>query len=120
MNKMRKNRGFIQTAGSVLKYVIAYSLALSALFPFVWMFLSSLKPGSRVFDNPLVINWGELSFEGYEYVLQRGVFGVTFWQLIANSTKVVFIIMIGMFFSCSMAAYAYAKIKFAGRDKYSF
>ena len=54
------------------------------------------------------------TLKGYELLLKGDVPFITYFL---NSVKIALISLIGTFFACTMAGYAYAKIDFKGRDK---
>jgi multiple sugar transport system permease protein len=94
----------------------SFGLALSMLFPFLWMVSTSFKMPVQVFRYPIEWIPDPIVYDGYVYVWKRSLIGVSFIVFYWNSIKIAAIVLIGTFFSCSMAAYAYAKIKFAGRN----
>lgn len=98
------------------RIIIGYALALSMLLPFLWMVSTSFKSPGDVFEYP--INWipDPFTWNNYRSVLTIPLLGVSFITFYINSVKVVVLVLIGTFFSCSLAAYAYSKIKFPGRD----
>ncbi|WP_135557604.1 carbohydrate ABC transporter permease [Paenibacillus cymbidii] len=102
--------------GTLLRIVFSYGLAASMIFPFLWMVSTSFKTDAQVFRYPIEWIPHPLVWDGYIYVWKRSLIGVSFALFYWNSVKVAAIVLFGTFLSCSMAAYAYAKIKFAGRN----
>ncbi len=106
-----------RTAGKVARLSIAYALLIVGsvvmLVPFLWMVSTSLKPPGEVFqfppkwipDPPLWSNyvdaWNEMPF---------GRFTI-------NSVIVSTAITLGHLVTCSMGAYAFARLNFPGRDR---
>ncbi len=84
------------------------------VFPFLWMISASFKGVNDVFEFP--IRWipNPFTTKGYELLFNGKVPFSVFYK---NSIIVAVIGLIGTFFSCTMAGYAYAKINFVGRDK---
>lgn len=80
--------------------------------PFIWMFLSSLKTDMEIFVFPPRLLPETVHWENYLAVMESMPFG---W-FIFNSFKIAFLAMIGQLLSCSLAAYAFARIKFPGRE----
>ncbi len=108
----RKNRNtFFAT---LLKTIVMGYFGLIMVMPFFWMISSSFKDSISMFRYPIEWIPKEFNFESYKDVWMRDV---NFGRFYLNSIKVTVIALIGTFFSCSMAAYAYAKIKFPGKDK---
>jgi multiple sugar transport system permease protein len=83
------------------------------LYPLLWMFSSSLKPENQIFSDPSI--WPKsVSFDAYA----RGWFGLrySFTTFFWNSAVIAILAVIGNVLSCSLAAYAFTRLKFAGRD----
>ena len=86
--------------------------ALVSLVPLYWLVLTSLRPTGGEFTYPPQWIPTELHFENYAYVLNRAPFGIyTF-----NSTYVTVVATIGTIISGSLAAYAFARLRFFGRE----
>ena len=105
------------TAGSrvrsVLKHVLLIAASLIMIYPLLWMIVSSLRPNDLIFRTPgLWLN--DLYFENYAdgwYALSSP-FGV----YMINSAIVVIGAIVGNLFSCSLAAYAFARLQFRLQD----
>lgn len=94
-------------------YVFLISSSVMMCLPFLWMISSSLKPEVDVFGFPIrwipeVFRW-----DNYVEVWTR----VPFARYYLNSIIVAGSITLLQIVTCSMAAYAFAKIEFPGRDK---
>jgi len=100
----------------LLRIVIAYAIAACMLLPFLWMMSTSFKNPADVFEFPIKWIPDPINLDGYRYVWQASVIGVPFYVFYWNSLKVAFLVLAGTFFSCTLAAYAYARIEFAGRS----
>lgn len=89
----------------VIILLIAFSLA--TLFPFLWMISASLRTDVDLFRNPM--NWipQTLYLDNYKEVWTAIPFGRYF----LNTVKLSVIITILQVVICSMAAYAFAKLK---------
>ena len=82
------------------------------LVPFVWMFSTSWRLAKDSFSLPpqwLPTTW---RIENYQEVLT----GIPFIEFVLNSLKVSILITVGQLVTCSMAAYAFARLRFPGRD----
>jgi len=84
------------------------------IYPVVWMIISSFKPNNMIFSDPGLIPKA-LTFENY-ITGWKGYAGVTFGRFFANSLFMCAVAIIGNVISCTMAAYAFGRLKFAGRD----
>lgn len=107
-----------QKLGSkVNNWVINIILLVGGIFmliPFFWCFSTSLRSPAESFDLPpkwLPIDPG-LALENYQEVFSEILFPTFLW----NSFKVASLITIGQLAICSMAAFAFARLRFPGRD----
>ncbi|MBB3111522.1 multiple sugar transport system permease protein [Paenibacillus phyllosphaerae] len=89
----------------VIMLLIAFSIA--TLFPFLWMISTSLRTDVDLFKNPM--NWipSSLYLNNYQEVWTAIPFG----QYFLNTFKLTVIITVLQVIICSMAAYAFAKLK---------
>ena len=98
------------TLNKVLVYLVLAVGAFIALVPFVWMISTSLKSlgealGASFFPS-------KLHFENYVVAWDRAQFSLYFF----NSVKISTITLIGSVVTSILAAYAFARIEFPGRD----
>jgi multiple sugar transport system permease protein len=90
-------------------------LALGAFvmaFPFLWMILTSLKDSSQAFLIPPKWIPDPWAWENYPASLQALPFGIAYF----NSLYISVIVVASTLLTASMAAYAFAKINFPGRE----
>ncbi|WP_298883973.1 carbohydrate ABC transporter permease [uncultured Bradyrhizobium sp.] len=82
------------------------------LYPLLWMLASSFKPDSDIFGDASLLP-RHFSLAAY----WRGWSGlqVTFGQFFLNSLVVSLCSVVGNVMSCSLAAYAFARLKFRGQ-----
>ena len=96
----------------VVGLLIAGGLLMIA--PFLWMILTSLKTRAEVFGAaPFALPTGP-HFENYER-MWNGLPDVTFGTFFINSLKLATLNTAGQLVTSSMAAFAFAVIKFRGR-----
>ncbi len=100
-------------AKSVLKHIGLIILSIVMIYPLIWLVVSSLKPNDKIFTD--------IGLFGNEFTLDNYVYGWTSQQLpfsvfLANSTILVIGAIIGNLMSCSLAAYAFARLRFRGRN----
>ncbi len=99
-------------SGRVLLYVVMYGLALLTIAPFAWMVLTSFKPIPEIFTYPPTWWPDEFTFANY-----RNAFGAApFGRYYFNSLFVSIAVTAGQLVTCSLAAYAFARMEFWGRD----
>ncbi len=87
--------------------------ALIFLFPFFWMLSTSLKGASEVLLYPPNLILPSPRLQNYLEIWDKAPFGRYFF----NSTVVTTGIMLGEVATSVLAAYAFSKIAFPGRDK---
>ncbi len=104
------------TAGDIVKKVLLYAalifMAFIMLVPFAWMISASLKFEKDVFSFPIVWipenpQWGNYSEIWQKVPLLTGFF---------NSVKLTVCVTLLQLATSSLAAYAFAKLEFKGRD----
>ncbi|WP_112261191.1 carbohydrate ABC transporter permease [Lentzea terrae] len=82
------------------------------LYPVLWMIASSLRPGDEIFRSPgLILD----SLQTENYVEGWNALTPSFGTYLVNSTILVLGCIIGNLVSCSMAAYAFARLNFSGK-----
>lgn len=94
-------------------HLFIIALGLVMLYPIIWMIVSSFKPNNMIFSDPGIIPRA-VTIENY-ITGWRGYAGTNFGIFFANSLMMCAIAIIGNLISCSMAAYALARLKFVGR-----
>lgn len=86
--------------------------ALIMLLPFVWMISTSLKTGEATFVTPPQLIPASPTTINYE----KAFAAVPMGQFLVNSIFVSVASTVLMVLNCAMAGYAFARIKFPGRD----
>jgi multiple sugar transport system permease protein len=100
------------TARSLAHHALLCLASLAMLYPLLWMLASSFKPEDEIFGNASL--WPtSFSLESY----WRGWSGlqVSFGRFFLNSLIISVLSVIGNVLSCSLAAYAVARLRFRGR-----
>ena len=97
---------------SVIRHALLIALALGMLYPVIWMVVSSLRPNNEIFRDPGII---PDSFEVSNYVDGWTALAYPFNVYMWNSALIVLGCIIGNLVSCSMAAYAFARLQFSGK-----
>ncbi|HET6567227.1 MAG TPA: carbohydrate ABC transporter permease [Rhodothermales bacterium] len=101
-----------RAAGSVVLHVIMYAAALLTLAPFLWMVLTSFKTIPDIYTYPPTW-WPEpFTLDNYTAAFRAAPFG----RFYLNSLIVAFTVTAGQLVTCSLAAYAFARMQFKGRD----
>ena len=106
-----------KTAHRRIRYTVSYVflivVGISMVIPLLWMVSTSLKsPHADVLDPakwwPEKVYW-----ENYRKVMVE----TNFARALLNSVIVTFAVTFGQVFTSSLAAFAFARLKFFGRDK---
>lgn len=94
----------------LLLHIFIISIGLLMLYPLIWMVLSSFKENTEIFKGTSF--WPE-NFTLNNYIQGwTGLSGITFGKFFINSFFIVSVAIIGNVLSCSMAAYAFARLDF--------
>jgi len=92
-------------------HTVLILVALTCIFPLIWMFSSSLKTQQTVFKNmslwPSTFNWSN-----FITAWVRGGFGVYF----LNSVFYTITVVTGLILIASLAAYAFSRMQFPGKN----
>jgi len=97
-------------------YLLLGLSAVTMLVPFIWILSTSLKSGEFVLRMPPQFIPDPITFDSYIRVLDLYPVG----RMFMNSLVVAVLTTIGQLVTCSMAAYAFARMEFPGRDKLFF
>jgi multiple sugar transport system permease protein len=97
---------------SVLAHVLLIGASILMLYPLLWLLSASVRPQSEIFTSPSIFP-SEISFDAFV----RGWEGVrvSFSVFFANSFVIAILAVAGNLITCSLAAYAFARLDFAGR-----
>lgn len=104
-----KNKKII---GKSLIYILLIGLSLVSIIPFFWMLSASLKLDKDVFSYP--IKWIPETFIWKNYI--DIWYKIPLATFIKNTSKLTIIITGLQLLTSSLAAYAFAKLEFNGRD----
>lgn len=113
-SKTERSRGvWVQrTLVALVFHVIMLALALIFLLPLLWMVSASLKTEAELMALPPTIFPKIAQWQNYLYLLQTEIIVTMFF----NSVKLAAYNVVGLLFVTSLAAYSFARIRFAGRD----
>jgi len=98
--------------GRLISYAVLITLAIFMLLPFFWMVSASLKLDKDVFRFPIEWLPSMPQWSNYVTIWTR----IPFLTFFGNSLKLTVIITLLQLATSSFAAYAFAKLKFPGRD----
>jgi multiple sugar transport system permease protein len=108
----RRSRGGFRPLRSIVKHALLILCVLVMLYPVLWMVVSSLRPNDVIFRDPsLLLN----DLETGNYAEGWNAFADPFSVYLINSSIVVLGAILGNLVSCSMAAYAFARLEFTAK-----
>ncbi|MFH0918466.1 MAG: carbohydrate ABC transporter permease [Candidatus Omnitrophota bacterium] len=102
-----KSKKFLINA---LIHIFLISVAITCLYPLLWMIVSSLKTQDIIFKDISLIPH-QLHFENYVQALKEEGFGRSLLNSIFYTSASVF----GVVIIASMAGYAFSRLRFPGR-----
>ncbi len=93
-------------------YTILGATTVMVILPYVWMVSTSLKGSDEVFAYPP--NWIPIAwrFQNYAEAWDAAPFGRYFF----NSALVAVAVTVGQLITCSLAAFAFARMEFKGKN----
>ena len=97
-------------------HALVLAIVVVILYPAVWMLSSSFKPSSDIVGNVSLIP-DAATFANFAKALD-GIGGVSFWTFFTNSLILAVGSVVGITLSCSVSAYAFARIDFPGRNAF--
>lgn len=99
---------------SIVSHALLIGASILMLYPLLWLLAASFRPENEIFTSGISVlpsvNWNIDSYA-------RGWNGlrVSFGQLFLNSFVISGLSVLGNVIACSLAAYAFARLEFAGR-----
>lgn len=120
----RKKR---MTVGRIIGWAFMLIILFITLFPFYWILRTALSSNSMLATNPDSLLPVGTNLGGFGRVfgkqdvataVAQGGSGASmnFWRYLLNSVVVATMITVVQTLSCAMAAYAFARLKWRGRD----
>ncbi|WP_437331933.1 carbohydrate ABC transporter permease [Sorangium sp. So ce296] len=95
-----------------LFYLLVAAVVVFTVFPFVWAFVSSIKPDDELFTTPVRYWPGRPTLENYRLVLDNGEFQTALLNSVIVAVSVTALsLAVG-----SLAAYALGRFRFRGRS----
>lgn len=101
-----------QRVGKSLLYILLLISGAVMVIPFAWMLSTSLKGGGAVLTMPPQWIPDPATLDSYRRIFELYPIG----QMLFNSLLVAILVTFGQLVSCSMAAYAFARLKFRGQN----
>jgi multiple sugar transport system permease protein len=101
-----------QLLHKILIYALLIGGAIIFMLPFLWMLTTSLKPAKEVFTFPP--QFLPTAFEWHNYV--DGWLALPFTTFLINTTIITVANVVGNLISCTLPAYAFARLQARGRN----
>lgn len=109
---IRTRRRLAVAFSQAASYIFLTAGALFMLIPFIWMLSTSLKIPQEVFRWPPQWIPTSMHFANYTEVIER----IRFFSYALNTLKIASIVTIGQLATSSLAGYAFARLRFPGRN----
>ncbi|MDX9952925.1 MAG: carbohydrate ABC transporter permease [Anaerolineae bacterium] len=106
---------FRRIAGRVILYLLLVLIALMIIIPMLWMLSTSFKLKSQLFSREIYWIPKVITLENYTKILNNPSTPIALW--FRNSVIVATLTTTAKLILDSLAGYAYARLKFAGRDQ---
>ena len=102
-----------RVAGVGTRHLLLVALLVVTLYPLFWMLAASFEPSAQIFVNAGLLpkTWTFSNYKDGWYPMQN----LSFSRLFANSLLIAGLAVIGNVCSCTMAAYAFARLRFRAR-----
>ena len=96
----------------VCRHLLLLAVAVVFAGPLVWMVISSLKPAIELNENPYALLPGRWEWGNYP----AAVASMPYLKYLRNSLLLCAGSVVGTVFSCSLAAYGFARLRWRGRS----
>ncbi|NMC11544.1 MAG: carbohydrate ABC transporter permease [Chloroflexi bacterium] len=93
-------------------YIVMIFASILVVIPFIWMISTSFKDATEVFSYPITWIPKQLRWQNYIDAWHAAPFARYFF----NSGVVAFAVTLGQLISCSLAAFAFARMNFIGKN----
>ena len=113
--KANKNSFQMQVFKTISITILAFG-AITMIIPFVWSVITSLKSTENIFSHTAFWIQFPPDFSAYKQIWER----IPLLKYAGNTLKVASIVTIGQLITSSLAGFAFARLKFPGRDKLFF
>jgi multiple sugar transport system permease protein len=108
---MQKSIQFVRSKTFLIHFILIMG-SIVMLFPFIWMILTSLKTYAESIQVPPVMIPEDFQWKNYQEVFTL----LPFFKFMMNTLIITVLRTAGQLFLCSLAAYAFARIVFPGRN----
>lgn len=100
---------------ALITHAILLALAIATLLPFFWMLSTSLKPEGTEFTLPFRWLGKTIAWDNYAKIFQIPI--IPMGRIFLNTIVTSMVIVVAQVVTGSMGAYAFARLRFPGREK---
>jgi len=105
-----------KSLGDWIITIAMYILALTWLYPYIWMIMSSLKPTAEIYQTDLFS--GSFTMENYQFLFDSAEkLNRPFLKSLLNSFFITVTVTVSVVVTSAFIGYAMAKIEFRGREQ---
>jgi multiple sugar transport system permease protein len=108
---LERTRQLVTSKTFLIHFVLIVG-SIAMVLPFLWMILTSLKTYAESIHVPPVIIPKDFQWWNYKEVFEL----LPFFKFMFNTFIITIVRTVGQLFLCSLAAYAFARIEFPGRN----
>ncbi len=102
----------MRSKNSALIYIFLLAGTIITIGPFIWMFLTSVKTYNEAIKTPPTLFPEIFQWVNYKIIMEKFPFGILYF----NTFLVVAMVVAGQLVISSMAGYAFARLRFPGRN----
>ncbi len=102
----------MKISAKAILYVILILFAIVNVFPFYWMLNVSLQPLEAVYADPPEFIAKHPTLDNYREIFTK----YNFFRFTVNSMFISLVAALGQLFTCSLAGFAFARMKFPGKE----
>jgi len=105
-----RTRSMRPAYANIFKHLLIVAFGLLMLYPVLWLLSSSFKPNQLIFSDTSL--WPKrVTLDNYIKGWQ-GLQGISFGRFFLNSAQISIMSVLGNIITCSLAAYAFARLDF--------
>ena len=108
----RHRRSFQQKLGKAVAYIICTVMAISFVFPLYWLVVSALKTDTEIFQLPPTFIPKDPQWQNFS----KATTYIPFWRYMWNTMVIAGLNIVGTLVSCTVIAYGFARVRWAGRN----
>jgi multiple sugar transport system permease protein len=98
--------------GALMRHAVLIAASFMMLYPLLWMAASAFKPEAAIFTDLSIV---PPSLDPRNFIDGWTALEASFSRFYWNSLVIAVLVVVGNVVSCSMAAFAFAKLRFRGK-----